>query len=210
MPLRKSPTRTIAFLAANRANARKSTGPRTARGKARVALNRLQHGRYANRLREKLLRTGESESARQYRWFRSEIARAFGWREGALKDRQERDLECLTAFVWAKAHRKPEAGSKPECPLFSEVNWAPCTSVPLRIRIANWHIRAGLIFWRQRGKYWTAKRLIRALWRGDPVGPPPAWCRESRWRCRVYRLRPPTWSERVREEARRRAEKHRT
>jgi len=29
MSLRKSPTRTEAFLAANRANARKSTGPRT-------------------------------------------------------------------------------------------------------------------------------------------------------------------------------------
>ncbi len=36
MPLRKSPTRTPALLAALRANSRKSTGPRTPRGKARV------------------------------------------------------------------------------------------------------------------------------------------------------------------------------
>jgi hypothetical protein len=42
--LRKSPTRTPAFLAANRANAKKSTGPRTPEGKARVALSQLRHG----------------------------------------------------------------------------------------------------------------------------------------------------------------------
>ena len=45
MSLRKSPTRTAASLAANRANAQKSTGPRTAGGKARARLNRLRHGR---------------------------------------------------------------------------------------------------------------------------------------------------------------------
>ena len=44
MPLRKSPTRTPAFLAANRRNALKSTGPRTARGKAQSRLNRLSTG----------------------------------------------------------------------------------------------------------------------------------------------------------------------
>jgi hypothetical protein len=44
MPLRKSPERTPAFLAAHRANVKKSTGPRTACGKARVRLNALKHG----------------------------------------------------------------------------------------------------------------------------------------------------------------------
>ena len=42
MPLRKSPVRTPALLAANRANSLKSCGPRTPRGKARVPLNALK------------------------------------------------------------------------------------------------------------------------------------------------------------------------
>lgn len=44
MPLRKSPTLTPAMLEANRRNARKSTGPRTARGKAQVRFNALKDG----------------------------------------------------------------------------------------------------------------------------------------------------------------------
>jgi len=44
MCLRKSPTRTPAFLAANRANAARSTGPRTAQGKRSSAWNALRHG----------------------------------------------------------------------------------------------------------------------------------------------------------------------
>ena len=47
MSLRKSPTRTPALLAANRRNTRKSTGPRTLRGKAWSRLNRLKQGRYS-------------------------------------------------------------------------------------------------------------------------------------------------------------------
>jgi hypothetical protein len=45
MSLRKSPTLTPARLQANRSNARKSTGPRTARGKAQSRLNSLRKGR---------------------------------------------------------------------------------------------------------------------------------------------------------------------
>ena len=44
MSLRKSPTLTPALLAANRQNAKQSTGPRTARGKAWSRLNRMRHG----------------------------------------------------------------------------------------------------------------------------------------------------------------------
>ena len=50
MPLRKSPTRAPAFLAANRANAQKCTGPRTPEAKTRVARNALRHGFHARSL----------------------------------------------------------------------------------------------------------------------------------------------------------------
>jgi hypothetical protein len=45
MSLRRSPTLTPALLASQRRNAGKSTGPRTAQGKAKSRLNRLRHGR---------------------------------------------------------------------------------------------------------------------------------------------------------------------
>jgi hypothetical protein len=51
MSLRKSPTRTPALLAANRANAPKSAEPRTPEGKSMVALNSLLPARYRGGLR---------------------------------------------------------------------------------------------------------------------------------------------------------------
>ena len=61
MSIRRSPRLTPRSLAARRANALKSTGPRTPCGKARVSLNALKHGRSAARaprFRERLLRAG--------------------------------------------------------------------------------------------------------------------------------------------------------
>jgi len=46
MSLRKSPALTLDRIAANRRNAQKSTGPRTARGKAYSRLNPLKSGSY--------------------------------------------------------------------------------------------------------------------------------------------------------------------
>ncbi|MGH9351485.1 MAG: hypothetical protein ACRD2G_04885 [Terriglobia bacterium] len=66
MSLRKSPKKTHAFLAACRANARKSTGPKTDRAKARTCLNGLKHGRYATFFRAKLVRLGDKEALRIY------------------------------------------------------------------------------------------------------------------------------------------------
>ena len=69
MSLRKSPTRTPALLAANRANARKSTGPRTARGKSFVRLNALRHGRRSRPLGRILSRGGDLGVNRKlYEW----------------------------------------------------------------------------------------------------------------------------------------------
>ena len=55
MSLRKSPTLTPALWAANRRNARKSTGPRAARGKARSRLNGLRRGTRSLPLRDLVL-----------------------------------------------------------------------------------------------------------------------------------------------------------
>ena len=52
MSLRKPPSRTPAFLAANRRNAQKSTGPRTDRGKAQSCLNGLKTGAYSPRFKQ--------------------------------------------------------------------------------------------------------------------------------------------------------------
>jgi len=54
MSLRKSPTMTPARLEANRRNSKKSTGPRTARGKAQSRLNALRDGS-RSALRENVL-----------------------------------------------------------------------------------------------------------------------------------------------------------
>ena len=51
MPLRKSPTMTSRLLAANRANAQHSTGPKTAQGKARSRWNGLRTGKKSKDLR---------------------------------------------------------------------------------------------------------------------------------------------------------------
>ena len=66
MSLRKSPTRTPASLAANRANAQKSTVPRTAGGKARARLNRLRHGRRSPLFTR--FRTALRENPSRSRW----------------------------------------------------------------------------------------------------------------------------------------------
>ena len=70
-------TLTPASLAARRANALKSTGPRTEQGKARVALNPLKHGRSAASLPERLARAGYRQSAAEWRRIRARIARTF-------------------------------------------------------------------------------------------------------------------------------------
>jgi len=108
MALRKSPVRTAALLAANRANAKKSTGPSTPHGKARVTLNPLQHGVYAVRLPDKLLRAGCRQDEARYRWFRKEIAATFGMGEGGDEEQAER----MAAKLWCAAQDGASPGSK--------------------------------------------------------------------------------------------------
>ena len=60
MSFPRKQTLTAASIAARRRNALKSTGPRTAMGKSRVALNSVRHGVTAPYFRSNLLDIGES------------------------------------------------------------------------------------------------------------------------------------------------------
>ncbi len=125
MPLRKSPVRTSALLAANRANAQDCRGPRSPQGKARVALNALQHGRYAVCLRENLVQAGDRGGESQYQWFRSEIATAFG----ASRGDEELQAEQMAARAWCAAREARRLGTKPESALESVIKEAWYTSL---------------------------------------------------------------------------------
>lgn len=115
MPLRESPARTPALLAANRANAQKSAGARSPQGKARVALNALKHGRYVVRWQEKLVQAGDRGGDAQYRWFRSEIATAFG----VSGPNEGRRAQRFAARAWCLGQKAACLGTKPECTLQS-------------------------------------------------------------------------------------------
>jgi hypothetical protein len=62
--------------AANRANAQKSTGPRTRTGKAEVALNALQHGAYTDRFFRSHLVLAHEDVA-LYDWIYRQICEHF-------------------------------------------------------------------------------------------------------------------------------------
>ena len=83
MSLRRSPQLTPAALAARRANALKSTGPRTARGQARAALNALKHGRYTWELAERPARAQCSEEAAHWQAIRSLATAGVGFLHSA-------------------------------------------------------------------------------------------------------------------------------
>jgi hypothetical protein len=96
MSLRKRPTLTPALLAANRANAKKSTGPRTVRGKNRIVLNGLKHGRYARNFYQNLLRARTKEDAELFQWILDQVRVAYrlrGWR-------MDRQAEQLAQQAW--------------------------------------------------------------------------------------------------------------
>lgn len=94
MPLRKSPALTPAFLSACRANAQKSTGPRTSKGKGRIALNALKHGRYCKSFRESLIKA--HADVETYDWILDVIRRCFEPRN----TRERLEAEMLGREVW--------------------------------------------------------------------------------------------------------------
>jgi len=113
--LRKSPVRTPALLAANRRNAQKCTGPKTARGKARSSLNALQHGQYAQDLPAKLRRAGIRNLGRVDS-FRKIMSRIYRGKSGKVL--LESGANTLAMRIWREnkivrlpPQRLPQDGS---------------------------------------------------------------------------------------------------
>ena len=118
MPLRSRPTLTPKSLAARRANALKSTGPRTARGKACASFNAFKHGRFAassSLLRQRLLRAGYRNQEHLYGLIHSRIARTFG----AGDPPAQRQADRLAASVWCLLVLRGPLGTKLESGLES-------------------------------------------------------------------------------------------
>jgi hypothetical protein len=171
-------------LAARRTNALKSTGPRTPRGKARVCLNALKHGRYAvlaarsARLREKLLEAGHTGQEATYGAIRSRIAQAMpGPKDLVARQRIDR----LALRIWCLSLRTHSSETKLISPVISGTNhlWVSteCEFASRRHTIVDRWTRAGLVFWRQRRRRQAAglgRRLAERL-RGMDLTSPKAW-----------------------------------
>lgn len=192
MSLRRN-TVTPKSLAARRNNALKSTGPRSRRGKARVCLNALKHGRYAvlaarsARLRDKLLEAGHTGQEALYGAIRSRIAQA-----QTAQVRQDPAGRCridrMALRIWCVMLRTHPVESKLKSSLISASTrlWAPteCRLAPCRHTLVDRWTRTGLVFWRQRRR------------RSAGVG---HWhIYENAIRCRRFRLAKPGAIERER------------
>jgi len=178
--LRKSPARTLAFMAAQRSNALKSTGPRTVRGKARVALNGLRHGRFAFRLTDNLARAGEREGLELYRSLLAKLVGTFGSERPVAPGRPARvrpgqsdrpDLERLARQAWClswaakQGRREGFYRANPECPAESgDKSRQLHPQALLQIRIVDRGHRVGIAFWvRRRWRYSLVRRIEAAL-----------------------------------------------
>lgn len=188
MCLRKSPSRTSSFLAANRRNAQKCTGPRSVMGKARSSLNALKHCKYAHRLPEKLLAAGYCDRAALYTHICEEIKSAFR----VADHRMDSQVEQLANAVFGTARRAGVFGTKPECPVLS-ASLGPRSWSYSRFAIRDPWSRTGLVYWAQRKRFWTLERVFKAtLSRAPAKKPPLRQMLEQRLRHRVYRMRRPS------------------
>jgi len=187
--LRKSPTRTEAFLAANRRNALKSTGPRTARGKAWSCMNNLKHGRYAKRLPEKLETAGNREGAALYQKIRGEIGTAF---QARLDDPgQAEQLDRFTTTVWLLARSAGIHGLKPRSDIFSR-KLGPRHQRRLLFRMEDRRRGVRISYWVQRKGYWTPERRLMVSAGKCPADAPTLGeILEGKLRHRVFRLGSP-------------------
>jgi hypothetical protein len=140
-----------ARLAANRRNAQKSTGPRTAAGKRRVALNPRKHDLISGELERQLVARGEDP--REFRRLHRDLIAIFRPDEPA-----EFRVVLMMALVWWEKARRIR-------------NWV--SSGPARVddfdkRLEDW---LGFLVSIQRQRHeWWQHRLVAVL--GRPLGGP--------------------------------------
>ena len=129
MSLRKSPTRTPAFLEAIRRNAQKSTGPWTVRGKAQSCLNRLKTGERSRVYRrlwwglldappcavEQTARTLLTREQAAHPVF-AELVDLSLWAESmtAMDNRQLREFMDAKKTEWAASENEPQKPARAE------------------------------------------------------------------------------------------------
>jgi hypothetical protein len=214
MSLRRSPRLTPASLAARRANALKSTGPRTENGKAQATLNALKHGRYAIRLPERLAQAGCPGGEARWHAIRDRIAQGFDTAnpvqpatasEVTKYRREQKRMDQLANWVWC-AHREWQEplGRKLESLVKSETKLArlphPSMNCP-RVEIRHPWARRGLVFYAQRRRGWVRRQFAALLrerlyqgCKGPGAGPE----LEGGLRSRAYVLARPRYWERIR------------
>ena len=104
MPLVKSPTMTPRKISANRANASKSTGPRTVEGQRHVMLNSLQHGGRSQAFRTNLLKAGQGVEL--FDWIYQRVR----W---GMPTSSPRVAEGLARRVWCALCLVPKTDQRP-------------------------------------------------------------------------------------------------
>jgi hypothetical protein len=162
MPLVKSPTLSPAKLAANLANARKSTGPGSPLGKARVDLNSLRSGRRAPAFSKQLRQTGSEDELCLFCAILELLYECFHPRTL----RQKRRVERLVCQVWCALKRKDWGGEKDRMldAGLAEPDALPLDPFPGRARFRIEDQRRGL-----RLTFWTQRVGPQALRPVDPM-----------------------------------------
>ena len=166
---RGTSTLSPARLAANRRNAQKSTGPRTAAGKRRVALNPRKHNLISEELQRQLVARGEDP--REFRRLHRDLIAIFRPDEPA-----EVEAVLIMASVWWEKARRIR-------------NWVasgPARADDLDKRLEDW-LGFLVSIQRQRHKWWQY-RLIAVL--GRPLGGPAEVRRKIEARLLLFGTKP--------------------
>jgi len=156
-------------IAANRRNALKSTGPKTAAGKRRVGLNALRQGLGSEELVRDLRRRGED--LRDFRRVERDLIAIFQPRDAETK----RTVELMAWTWWQKARR--QRGWKDSGPV-------PSADLDHRLQELLLHVVSLLHARRE----WWQTRLASVL--GWPIGPPAGVLRGIESRLFIFGAQP--------------------